>query len=155
MKYVKVHSTDFFNQHNYDAIIERIQSLSPNDNPLWGTMNAGQMLQHLNKAIGGGLGFFQFEDRSNLITRTIVKYVVLDVMKSFLKGTSTPKVLEATNPDSFDKEKAQLIDILTKGYQTTSDNEWQHHPYFGVMTRDEWGKLIMIHVHHHLQQFNR
>lgn len=154
MSYPKVQSTNYFEAANFDSLLNRLDRIQPTAERQWGQMTVGQMLHHLNLAIGSGLGYYQLPDNSNLISRSISKFLVLNVLKSFPKGTSTPQTLRVTEAFEVESEKKRLKEILTKAYLTQTDEDWAKHTYFGKMSRTDWGKLIMIHCHHHFQQFS-
>lgn len=114
-------------------------------------MTVDQMLYHLNLAIGSGLGYYTLPDKSTWMTRTIHQWVIFRLLKRFPISVKTPTSLEVTSPNwDFEAEKQQLKDILN---QITSDADWSAHPYFGTMTRETWGRLVVIHCNHHFQQF--
>ncbi|MEI7587556.1 DUF1569 domain-containing protein [Runella sp.] len=155
MQYQKVTSTDFFNSTSYASIMERLDHIQPNSERQWGSMTVAQMLHHLSLAIGSGLGYYNLPDTSNVITRTVNQFLILDVLKRFPMGTKTAPPLKVASDDfDFETEKTQLKEILTKAYQTQTDEAWGKHTYFGNMSRKDWGKLIMIHCNHHFQQFS-
>lgn len=154
MKYQKVKSTNFFEKENYQALIQRLQKIDNESKRQWGQMSSAQMLHHLNVAIGSGLGFYTIEDKSNFVSRSVVKFLILNVLKMFPKNSETPPTLKATGNYDFETEKQQLLTILAKAFDTQKDSEWGKHTLFGKMSREEWGKLIMIHCNHHFQQFS-
>jgi hypothetical protein len=117
-------------------------------------MSVAQMLQHLNLAIGSGLGYYTLEDKSSFISRGFNKFMILEVLKRFPINTTTPSTLKVTDNFDVDVEKKHLLEILAKAAATKTDADWQRHTYFGKMTRKQWGKLIMIHCNHHFQQFS-
>jgi Protein of unknown function (DUF1569) len=154
MKYQKVKSTNFFDKENYQALVNRLQSIDNKSKRLWGQMTPAQMLHHLNVAIGSGLGFYQVADVSNWASRNVVKFLVLKVLKSFPKNAETASTLKVIENYDFETEKKQLFFVLEKAYKTQQDSDWGKHTLFGTMTRQEWGALIMIHCNHHFQQFS-
>jgi Protein of unknown function (DUF1569) len=153
MAYIKVKSTNFFNNSNYKAIINRLEKITESSARKWGIMNVAQMLHHLNIAIGSGLGYHTLEDKSTCISRGLIKIMILDVLKRFPVNTTTPTTLKVTENFNFDTEKKMLFEILSKALATKNNSDWQKHTYFEKMTRKQWGKLIMIHCNHHFQQF--
>ena len=155
MEYKKVTSTDFYASANYTSLLERLDKIQTNSERKWGEMTVSQMLHHLNLAIGSGLGYYILPDNSNFITRTVNQFLILNVLKRFPMGTATAAPLKvATGNFDFETEKSLLKEILTKAYQTKTNEDWGKHTYFGKMTREAWGKLIMIHCNHHFQQFS-
>lgn len=152
-KYIKLESLDFYLRSNYESLMDRLKKLKIDAKRNWGSMETDQMLHHLNMAIGGGLGAYSLPDNSTLITRNIIKPIILNLMRRFPLNSETPPALKVAERYDFETEKAQLIEVLDKAFNTKEDKDWTNHPYFGKLTRVQWGKLIMIHVNHHLQQF--
>jgi hypothetical protein len=153
MKYQKVQGTNYFVDSNYNSIINRLDKIQPNAERKWGQMSVAQMLHHLNLAIGSGLGYYNLPDESNFMGRTFSHFLIFKVLKRFFVGTPTGRLLKVTEEFNFETEKKLLKEILTRAYETKSDSDWGLHTYFGKMTREEWGSLIMIHCNHHFQQF--
>jgi Protein of unknown function (DUF1569) len=155
MAYQNVKSTNFYEPANYQSLLNRLDNIQPNSERKWGQMTVAQMLHHLNLAIGSGLGFYDLPDDSNLMSRTVNQFMVLEVLQRFPIGTQTAQPLKVVADDfDFEKEKKELRSILEKAYQTKSNDDWGRHTYFGRMSRKAWGKLIMIHCNHHFQQFS-
>jgi Protein of unknown function (DUF1569) len=154
MEYKKVNSTNFYDPSNYQSLLHRLENIQPDAPRKWGQMNVSQMLHHLNLAIGSGLGNYTLPDNSNLLTRTMNQYLILNVLQHFPIGTKTAKPLKVVEDNfDFEQEKKELRGTLERAFQTKSDNDWGRHTYFGRMSRAAWGKLIMIHCNHHFQQF--
>ena len=51
----------------------------------------------------------------------------------------------------FEKEKAQLLDMLNRFTESNMINE--QHPVFGKLTKEQWSKAMWKHLDHHLKQF--
>ena len=145
---------NFYNDDTYRQLTDRIAKLEANASRKWGKMSNDQMLHHLNIAIGSGLGFYELKDVSMPLISPLLKWYVLRVSKSFLKGTPTSGTLKVKGERyDFDAERDRLFEILAKAKQTRSDGDWRPHTLFGPLTRKEWGELICIHVDHHMKQF--
>lgn len=144
---------NFYTKENYTHLTERLEKLRSDAQPRWGRMNAGQMLQHLNRAIGVGLGHYEYTDESNFLKRGPVKFLIFNVFKGFPKSSKTPQPLEVTGEYEFTVEKTKLKKTLEEAYNTSSNSDWKGHPYFGPLNRSGWGKLIMLHCDHHFKQF--
>jgi hypothetical protein len=155
MQYQKLNNINFFDDNNFQMLMARLNKIQPNAARIWGKMTVVQMLHHLNLAIGSGLGFYQLPNTSTWVSRTIVKWTVLKILKRLPINIFTAKPLQvAASNLNFEEEKKQLIAVLSKAYSTTSDADWGAHTYFGEMNRKDWGNLIMIHCNHHFQQFS-
>jgi hypothetical protein len=142
-----------FHPDNFRAIYDRLLALKPDAQRQWGKMNLVQMLNHLKIATGSGLKIYRLKDESSLLWRTIIKFIVLRVLRRLPKNAKSPEgfKMEMNNALDFNTEKNQALDILGKAY--TSMESSYPHPSFGIMSRTEWGKLIYRHFDHHLRQF--
>ncbi len=154
IQYQKVSSTDFYDSTNYNGLLKRLNNINPNSERIWGEMSASQMLHHLNLAIGSGLGYYTLPDVSTFMSRGFNQFLILNVLKRFPIGAQTAKPLKVIESFDFEMEKKQLKEILTKAYNSKTDDDWSKHTYFGKMKRKDYGKLIMIHCNHHFQQFS-
>ena len=71
-------------------------------------------------------------------------------------GKNVPTLPGLTIKDEriFETEKQQLIALVHKFHQSDSDKmDSFPHPFFGTLTKDQWGKGMYKHLDHHLQQF--
>lgn len=142
-----------FNRANFRAIYHRTQKIKQHAQRLWGKMNLVQMLNHLKVATGCALNVYHLKDESTFLTRVIVKFIALRILKRLPKSAKAPEgfKIEMNNTLDFNTEKEQALKMLIKAHY--SAEKTYHHPLFGKMTRDEWGKLIYRHYDHHLRQF--
>jgi len=69
--------------------------------------------------------------------------------------THLPTLPEAkiTGVKEFDTEKQQLIDVIKRFEAGPGVLTGKRHPFFGPMTIEEWDKLQLKHLDHHLRQF--
>lgn len=151
--YQRVSHFDFYKTEVYNALVNRLHGLTPQAQRQWGSMSVSQMLHHLNLAIGSGLGFFELPNASNFLSRNMSPFLVLHVLKRFPKGTPTATPLLVKEEYDFDLEKKLLLKILDRAFHTRTDADWGSHTYFGAMSREAWGRLVLIHCNHHFQQF--
>ncbi|MEO8514629.1 MAG: DUF1569 domain-containing protein, partial [Ignavibacteria bacterium] len=74
--------------------------------------------------------------------------------KPFKKGLPTDKNFIPASDIDFQKEKQELIKIVSilpdKGRDGLSRGP---HPFFGNLSPDEWNTLTSKHLDHHLSQF--
>ena len=146
---------NLYDKDVYDDVVKRIQTLSPDDTPAWGKMDAGQMLAHCAEAqdvINGknlkGTPFF-VKLFSGLIRNTVVNE------KPYRKDTPThPQYKQLASVD-FEQEKKRLLDALATFYSMDkAEAEKLEHPLFGTMSLEERGWASFKHLDHHLKQFN-
>ena len=132
-------------------IINRINKLTPDSKALWGKMNAGQMLAHLQMPIG-------VADVTHQLKRTFFGRIVGPMVKSILynekpfkRSLPTDKSFLMTDRKDFEKEKQKLLQMIGHFSETNIVNET--HTFFGKLTKEQWSKGTWKHLDHHLQQF--
>jgi hypothetical protein len=123
----------FFTAEKRQEYRRRVESMMPDSQRQWGTMEVDQMLHHLNLACGGSQGFYDLPDESYLTARTLFKWILVDWYPEQPVGLRLP--------------------ILEADWNARTADAWMPHPMFGKMTPTEWGKLLQIHVDYHLRQF--
>lgn len=146
---------NIFTKEVTDQIINRLQKLTPETQPLWGKMNAGQMLAHCN--ITYDLGFDRIAEKHNFLMRFILKTIVKPTVtneKPYKHNLKTAPVFLVADVQDFEKQKAILItnlnDALAKG---ESFFDGKNNVSFGPMSVSEWNNLFYKHLDHHFRQF--
>jgi Protein of unknown function (DUF1569) len=142
-----------FNNNEYQNLLQRIEQITPQTQNKWGKMDAAQMLKHLNLGVGGSVNDLKLEDESNILTRSVVKWVVMYVINSFPKSSKTGKSLVVKDTQDFEQEKRTLLMALEKMQAKGENGVFNAHPLFGKLTGKEWGVLGYKHLNHHLKQF--
>lgn len=136
-------------------LVDRLNSLTGNETPKWGKMNADQMMSHLVQ--GGELAFTEsLADKSTFLMRTIVKPLILYVlpMPKEVKVTSDfDQNVNGRKPVEFSADRHQLIDLINKLGELPLDHDCKKHPMFGKLSAKEWATLAHKHIDHHLRQF--
>jgi hypothetical protein len=151
----KIKGNDFFTTTMLQAFSERINTLTPQSQRQWGTMTPDQMLHHLNLATGSALGYFDLPDESYLMSRTISKWILVDLLSEQPKGLQIPLnfKIPPTQHFDFEHEKKLLLEIVDKACNSKTTSGWGPHPLFGVMSHNEWARLLIMHIDYHLKQF--
>jgi Protein of unknown function (DUF1569) len=149
-------SKSIFEEANYKTIRNRIESLKLDNMRQWGKMDAAQMLTHCSRTIEPSIGRVPFVDQSNFLSKTLIKWVVLRMIKKGSMGRNSPTVKSFVVADerAFETEKQQLLDNLKQFYEKGLTQNIGRHPGFGNLTNQEWGGLVYLHLDHHLQQFS-
>jgi Protein of unknown function (DUF1569) len=145
-----------FEEANYQAIRRRIENLTVNNVQQWGKMDIAQMLAHCCVPLEQAMGKVPFVDESNLFSKTVIKWVVLRMIKngSMNRNSPTAKSFVVADPRVFDKEKQRLLATIKDFYDKGLTSEIGRHPGFGMMTNEQWGGLVHLHLDHHLKQFS-
>lgn len=136
-------------------LIGRLNALTSNAKAAWGRMSVEQMLSHLVQA--GELPFVaSVPDRSSLISRTVVKPLVLYVLpipKEVKTSAEMDQQQKGRKPLGFDADKATLIRSIDRVGMLAKDHRCLAHPFFGKMSATQWGRIGYKHIDHHLRQF--
>ncbi|MEO6611680.1 MAG: DUF1569 domain-containing protein [Chitinophagaceae bacterium] len=151
----RIQGKDFFTEKMLQALTNRVNSITPQSQRQWGTMSPEQMLHHLNLATGSALGYFDLTDESYLLSRTLFKWILVDLLSEQPKGLQIPLnfKIPPTQHFDFEYEKKLLIEIINKACNSKTTSTWGPHPLFGRMSDNEWGRLLMMHIDYHLNQF--
>ena len=139
-----------------DALRSRIVNLTPDLSAQWGKMNVNQMMCHVTDGFQMATGERPIADRSNLLTRTLLKFVVVKLIKMPKDAPTAPgldQMKEGTKPGEFEDNRSDLIDALDRISDLPDDHVWAAHPVFGKMSQKDWGVLGYKHIDHHLRQF--
>ncbi len=138
----------------YKDIYKRIEALQPSHLRQWGKMDMAQMLAHCNIPIEQAIGKTPAMDSSNFLSKTLVKWVVLQ-KKPFGRNLPTVPTFVVTDEHDFNVEKQRLLDNLKQFYERGQKiGEFAQHPGFGKLSKEDWGYLTWKHLDHHLQQFS-
>ena len=148
---------NILNKEDLIYVINRVNSLTPNTIPLWGRMNASQMTCHCSDQILMALGKIEFQFAGNLFSNKVLKNLILLGMPAPKGKVKTNKEIDqfvsGTKPTSFEKDVRNLIERLERFDNEFSSKKHVAHPTFGKMSKREWGRLIFVHLDHHLKQF--
>lgn len=136
-------------------LINRINKLTSETQPLWGKMNASQVMAHC--CITYEYIFDERNDKPNFFMKFILKAFVKSKVVSeepYAKDSPTgPAFIIADNKD-FEKEKTRLINYINKvaekGESFFVNKESNS---FGVLNTTEWNNMMYKHLDHHLRQF--
>ena len=132
-------------------MIERITKLNPGSKALWGKMNVGQMLAHLQMPIGVALGNHKLKRTFIGILFGPMAKKILYNDKPFKRNLPTDKSFIMQEAKDFEQEKKKLLDMISKFTETNMIDE--PHPFFGKLTKEQWSIGSWKHLDHHLNQF--
>jgi hypothetical protein len=141
-------------QQENKRMVDRIQKLTPETKPIWGKMNAAQMLAHTHRAMKVALGDEKMKlSFMGLIFGKIAKKQVLSP-KPFGKNLPTAPQFVMKVEQDFNKERTGLLDLIERVKRQGFDSFTKEaHPFFGKMTAEQWDYLQHKHLDHHLSQF--
>lgn len=144
-----------YNQATIDLLVERINKLSPSSAPVWGKMNAAQMLAHCALTFEFNNGDKQ--NKAPFILRVFFKGMMRKALlgsQPYPKNTPTAANFKVADQREFDAEKARLITLLERWQADgPSATEKLSHSILGSLTPEEWSFMMYKHTDHHLVQF--
>ncbi len=151
---MKINMQNLYEQPVYEAILERIKSLTPNQKPLWGKMNAAQMLAHCCVAFSVPLA-------DKALPRPLLGRMFGWMIKSKLydevpykKSLPTSPAFIIKDEKNFEEEQEKLLNLTSEFFTKGKKNTGRFpHPIFGTFTPDQWGISMYKHLDHHLRQF--
>lgn len=150
---------NILNKNDLICVINRFKSLTPNTIPLWGKMSVNQMTCHCSDQILMAHGQIKIQYTGNFFSSKVLKNLILLGMPAPKGKVKTYKELDqfvsGTKPTIFEKDVNNLIEILERFDNEFSSNKQIVHPSFGKMSKKEWGRLVFIHLNHHLKQFGK
>jgi Protein of unknown function (DUF1569) len=145
------------NPSDYELLITRLRSISPQDTARWGRMNVSQMLLHLDEAIRVPLGDFEVSEHTSLVWQTVMKWAALWYPRAWPQNISTRPELDLCQrgiySDDFETARSGALTQLTRLYSARLQGV--KHPFFGSLSRREWMRWGWLHTDHHLRQFGR
>ena len=141
------------NENDRSAIVNRMRSLSESSTGRWGSMDVTAMLKHLRLSAQMTVGELSVPSANKRVFQVFpLKHLILYVLP-FPKGAPTAPELKPGVAESFEEERATLLDLLERIGTGPGDGAWPAHPLFGPLTWREWGVVTYKHADHHLRQF--
>jgi Protein of unknown function (DUF1569) len=137
-----------------DAMIARINKLTPTMKPLWGKMNPAQMCKHCTLA--SNIAFGKTDLKVNFLMKILGKMLKKKVFygAEMRKNSPTAKEFIITDEQDLEKTKAAFIANYSRfASEGKSSIKVLDHPFWGKMTYEDWDALMWKHTNHHLEQF--
>ena len=143
-----------FDKAGNAGIISRVNKLSADAKPLWGTMSVSQMLAHCQPPLRTAFG--EHKSKRGLVSYLFGGMVKKKLMKDdtpFDRNLPTDPTFVVKDDKNFEEEKDKLVGLIKRFTQGPSAIAKDPHPFFGKMSPEEWDKLQWKHLDHHLRQF--
>jgi hypothetical protein len=143
-----------FQLNTTDQVLDRLEKLQADTQPLWGKMNVSQMIAHCKAPLEVALGKKKMKQTFlGVLFGKIAKKQMLKPVPMKKNLPTVPDFIVRYAPDFF-TEKQQLASLI-KQFSLADRMQIveKPHPFFGKMTAEEWGWLQYKHLDHHLRQF--
>jgi hypothetical protein len=141
-----------FDPATNEALIRRIDALTPQTQRLWGTMTVAQVLKHLAVPYNDLLNNVQRPPKMRLLGRLIFKPIMTGD-KPYKKNSPTAQQFIITDEPDFEQVKKELkekmLEIHGRGPHYFEGRE---HFFLGKLKSHEWSNMLYKHLDHHLRQ---
>lgn len=138
-------------------ILRRLRGLEPTSTRRWGRMSVHQMVCHLGDAYRMVTGEKVVIEASNVLHRTVVKWVALYAPLRWPSGIDTSPELDqecgGTTPEDFAADVARVQALVERITREAGSVAWPRHPLMGPMSVTAWLRWGYLHADHHLRQF--
>jgi predicted metalloenzyme YecM len=146
---------NIFEKTTVDELIGRINQLEANKQPLWGKMDAAQMLAHC--CVTYEMIYEQIHPQPGKLKKWLLRMIIKPIVtgeKTYPKSTRTAPEFIITGNKNFVDEKNRLIDYMRNVQKDGVDFfEGKNSHSFGPLTAKEWNNMMYKHLDHHLHQF--
>lgn len=144
---------------NLESLLSRLSKLSPETKASWGSLTAQAMIEHLTQGLEMSMGLRSYPmEVSEEKAEKLKAFLYTD--QAFTKNIRVGFV--ATNAPLNHEDLDLAIDAFCAAFlsfeeyqlsKTAQEEPLPVHPYFGALTKNEWGLLHQKHIEHHFTQF--
>ncbi|MEX0314799.1 MAG: DinB family protein [Allomuricauda sp.] len=131
----------------------RIDNLQIDQKPLFGKMDAHQMICHCADFFRMAFGQKKATEYGQVDPKEITARAKQGETVPTPKGFGQVEK-DGTQPIDFEEDKEILKKYILEFKQLGDNYVFAPHPYFGDLTREKWTGLAIYHLNHHLEQFN-
>jgi hypothetical protein len=146
---------NLLNPGDYDALLNRINTITSFSDRRWGKMEVNQMIIHLKDQFDIALGHMPAKVQGPVFFHTLLGRWLILYLLPWRKGKEkTPMEMDANLKGkvvtNFESDKHLLLMRMKEFISAAS---FSTHPFFGKLSRKDWGRLAWKHINHHLIQF--
>lgn len=145
----------------------RINRLTPKSVPRWGRMRAPQMVCHVADHLRIALGDIRISPARPMIRLASRKLAVDPGLLRFKTARyflvhllpwprarfEAPVEMRTTVPGEWKADIDTLHALVDRVGDRNPAAPWDSHPWFGIVSGQEWGMLCWRHLDYHLRQF--
>lgn len=150
---------NIFDRGVCDAHIARIHRLRADTRPVWGKMNAAQMLAHVSKPyeMVCDADYARTHKRPPAPVRFLLKMFLKPIVvgdKPYKRNSRTAPEFIVADERDIDVERRRLVAYINQVQVWGAAHfDGKDNHSFGVMPAQEWNNLFAKHLEHHLTQF--
>lgn len=145
----------------------RLDRLSPESEPRWGTMSAERMVCHVVDHLRIALGDTEMQTAKvtlrfgrrevsmspGLLRFKPVRYLFVHRLPWPKGRFRAPPEMWRTAPGEWQADIASLHALIDRVGDRNPVEAWGRHPWFGSISGQEWGSVCWRHLDYHLRQF--
>jgi hypothetical protein len=135
------------------SFVARAGKLKADTTPLWGKMNAGAMLAHLNDSLRMAFGDLPCKSKNLPLRYKPIRKLFIYYLPMPKGAPTAPELIARCSGASLEDERNSFAQLLDRCATMTGASKFGEHPAFGDLNYDEYGALIWKHTDHHLRQF--
>ena len=136
-----------------DALLARVDRLTPDRPPLWGRLTAPQMICHVSDQMRQALGELEARPMRGPLAHAPINWFVIYVLPWPKGKAKSPPEFLARRPASWDADLAACKQLIRRVSERGPEAAWPASPVFGRISGKDWGALVFKHLDHHLRQF--
>ncbi len=133
------------------ALEARLDTLTANSRPRWGSMSVDQMLWHVNRFLGAALGDDCLMPQKSPLPLPIMRFLVLHLPMP--RSAPTNESAVATGAYDFDTERARCRALIARFVSKPLTDRWPVDPTWGAAGGSFASRMQARHIDHHLRQF--
>lgn len=142
-----------FDDRDRTKVLRRLDALTPQSRPRWGSLTVGRMACHVSNALRMAHGELATRPPGRVgARRVLAKYVFLYLLP-MPRNLPSATALGSGEPADFEQERRTCAELIRRFAASPRGGKGPSHPFFGVLTRSEWAVLQWRHLDHHLRQF--
>ncbi len=150
-------SWNFLDTEHLPLFIEKLEQIRPDSQPQWGKLTPPALMSHLRFMVELSLGEGAEQDRSNWLTRTLVKWVFFHLLTTWPQGKiKGPPSITPPPKGDFVAERTALERRLKEfvALAQREPNRLTAHPFFGPTPLRYWSRIHGVHFYHHFRQYD-
>ena len=138
-----------------DEVIERANRLTEQSERQWGSMAPAEMLHHCTDVLKATISS-KAVSKPDTVKQKVLRFLMLNFIPKFPQGKKTSPEIDIKRNNiivaDLQNEQQQFADLLDVFVNHAGSFKLTH-PYFGNLSRNQWGILTWMHLDHHLRQF--
>ena len=150
---------NLFDSDVADGLLARIDRLTPDTAPDWGTMNVAQMLAHASKPFETIYDpeYARQHPRPNAVMRLVLRMIVKPYVVGetpYRKNGRTVREFVVSDARDFETERQRLKAFIARASgEGAAAFEGRESHSFGKLKAKEWSTMFYKHTDHPLTQF--